>query len=670
DVLFSTIHAIISELMPAQNFYIAHYNSTTDTVHFPYYSDEFDASPPPRKLGLGLTDYVLRTGISLLASPQVFEQLVQSGQVESIGAASVDWLGVPLKSQQNETIGVMAIQTYAGEIRLNATDQKILEFVSAQVSMAIERKRAEEALLESEERFRNLYENAPIGLYRTTPDGKILLANRALIKMLGYSSFDELALRNLEHDGFEPSYERKEFISQIESQGEVHNLEARWLRHDGDVIVAKESAKAIRDANGKTLYFDGTVEDITERKIAEEKVMQLSRAVEQSPASIMITDLEGNIEYCNKKVNDITGYSMDELIGKSPSILSSGETTEGEYGKLWQTISSGNEWNGLFHNKRKNGELYWEYAQISPIKDESGKFSHYLAIKEDITERVNAEQELETYRNHLEELVKERTQELDDANKSLKIEIEKEKQFEMLLQQSLEKEKELSEMKSRFISTISHEFRTPLTSVLSSADLIQEYNEKLSNVEKLELLGRIKKSVRYLTKLLDDVLTISRTETGKVSFKPERLDIYKFTKECMEEIKSLMSDKHELKFNYTTERKKFFLDARLLRFILSNMLSNAIKYSPEGGKVELKISSNKEHLIIEVRDEGIGVPVSEVNKIFDSFYRTKNVGTIPGTGLGLTIVKRAVEMHNGEILVFSEINKGTTFSIRIPLSME
>ena len=788
-----------------------------------------------------------------------------------------------------------------------------------------ERKQAEEALLKSEERFRNLYENAPIGLYRTTPDGNILLANQALIKMLGYSSLNELTKRNLAEDVYEPTYERKQFLHQIENESKICNLEAKWICHDGNVIVVRENAKAIRDSNGKTLYYDGIVEDISERKKAEDKLIEseerykrittgltdylytvkirngkvietihndacfvvtgytpkeftedpylwinmvfpeerefvtnkflkiiedkdvppiehriickdgkikwisdtaipkhdsegilisydgvikditerklaeaelrrLTHAIEQSPVSVVMTNTAGNIEYVNPKFTEITGYTKDEVLGNNPRILKSGEMGVEQYKNLWDTIAAGKEWRGEFHNKKKNGELFWETASISPVRNEKGITTHFVAIKEDITERkwsekalkeseekfrkladtasdsiltidsegkiiswnksaertfgyafnevigkeiqtilpqkykslhqtslvelasgraptvigktitveatrkdgtifpielslslweannsvyytaiirdiserVKVEQELVTYRNHLEDLVKARTLELDKANESLQMKINKDKEFEMMLQQSLEKEKELSDMQSKFISTTSHEFRTPLTSILSSTDLLQRYGKNWNEQKINEHLARIKKSVKYLTKLLDDILTLSRTETGKISYQPELLDLRQYVLDLIEEMKPLISQRHNLLHLYKSKQKNFFLDAKLLRFIFSNLLINAIKYSPNGGKVELNISTNKKYLIIEVSDEGIGIPDKEITKIFESFYRTKISEAIPGTGLGLAIVKRAVELHHGEILVNSKLNEGTSFVIKIP----
>jgi len=230
-----------------------------------------------------------------------------------------------------------------------------------------ERKKADEALRESEERFHTLYDNASIGLYRTTPDGRILMLNSAGIRMLGSDSFDEITNRNLNETGFESGYSRKEFRDKLDRDGVVIGLESKWIKKDGSYIFVRESARAFRDENKNILYYDGSFEDISERKQAEVQLRKLSRAVDQSPASIVITDLQGKIEYVNPKFSQVTGYGFTEVLGRTPSILKSGKTTKEEYKKMWDTILSGNVWQGELLNKTKTGETFWEFATITPV---------------------------------------------------------------------------------------------------------------------------------------------------------------------------------------------------------------------------------------------------------------------------------------------------------------
>ena len=300
------------------------------------------------------------------------------------------------------------------------------------------------------------------------------------------------------------------------------------------------------------------------------------------------------------------------------------------------------------------------------MRDSTGKITHFLAVKEDITERVVVETELEMHRNKLEELVAQRTKELDETNKKLKGEIEKEKEIERMLKQSLEKEKELSELKTRFISTTSHEFRTPLTSVLASSELIQRYGRKWSEEKFNHHTSKIKASIEYMTKLLDDVLTINRTESGKIWFNPIMMNLKLACNEMIEEVKSYSNKNHKFRFTYSVNRNSLMLDPKLIRFIIVNLLSNAFKYSPDGGKVELKISYKKSDLIIIVKDEGIGIPPNDIPYLFEPFHRGENTIEIPGTGLGLSIVKKAVDLHNGKIKFESAEDRGSIFTIVLP----
>ena len=288
-----------------------------------------------------------------------------------------------------------------------------------------------------------------------------------------------------------------------------------------------------------------------------------------------------------------------------------------------------------------------------PIRDLKGEVIGIVGMSNDITERKHTELELVNYRHHLEDLVRVRTEELEEANESLKT--------------LVEKEKELSEIKSRFISTTSHEFRTPLTSILSSAELLQRLGAKWSEEKKNEHFNRIINSVDYLTNLLDDILTLNRAESGKIIYNPEKINFYDLVESCLIDAKLLMTSMHELKYSYRTKHKEFLLDPKLIRFVFNNLFSNAIKFSPNGGNIGLTISVKENNLVIKVSDQGLGIPQEDIPNIFDSFYRSRKVAAISGTGLGLAIVKRSIDLHHGEIIVNSKLNKGTTFLIKIPI---
>lgn len=258
-----------------------------------------------------------------------------------------------------------------------------------------QRKEAEEALRQSEERYRTLFENAPVGIYRTTPDGRVLAANPALVRMLGFSSFEEMAAANLNSDNYGPEYPRGQFIEKIEKQGGVAGLEFVWHQKDGAPLLIRENARCIRDESGNTLYYEGTVEDITERKRAEAENTRLVTAIEQSAEAVVITNTQGVIEYVNPAFTRATGYSRDEVLGRNPRILKSGKHDAAFYERLWSTILKGQLWQGEVINQRKDGTFYTEQMSIAPVRGAKGEVTHFIATKQDITERKILEGQLQ-----------------------------------------------------------------------------------------------------------------------------------------------------------------------------------------------------------------------------------------------------------------------------------
>lgn len=268
---YQTIHKIIAELMPAKdNFYIALYDESTNMLQFPYFVDEEEKNPGSRKLEKGLTEYVFRTGRSLLASPKVFTELEKKGEVISIGPPSIDWLGVPLKIG-GKTIGVLTVQSYTEGVRYTEEEKNILTFIAEQIAMAIERKQAEKALRQSEEKYKTIAENIEVGIYRTSSgaDGRFIEANPAIVSMFGYKDKQEFLrvdVSNLYHD----PKGRISFQKKMLHEGFVRNEEVLLKKKDGTPFLGSVCAVTVRDERGKIRYFDGIVEDITERKEAEE----------------------------------------------------------------------------------------------------------------------------------------------------------------------------------------------------------------------------------------------------------------------------------------------------------------------------------------------------------------------------------------------------------------
>lgn len=246
---------------------------------------------------------------------------------------------------------------------------------------------------------------------------------------------------------------------------------------------------------------------------------------------------------------------------------------------------------------------------------------------------------------------------------------------ESLIQTALKKEKEINELKSRFVSVVSHEFRNPLNTILFSTELLQRYGNQISDQKKDTYLERIQGSVKRMNELLSDVLTVGETESGKLQFSPQPLDIIRFCKDLVDEFHISDRRKSQIQFSFCQTLDQHrpclpLLDERLLRHILTNLLSNAVKYSPSGDSIEFKLNLSDRTVIFRIQDHGIGIPKADQVDLFQSFYRASNARTIPGTGLGLSIVKQCVDLHGGTIAVESEENQGTLFTVTLPLNRQ
>lgn len=233
---------------------------------------------------------------------------------------------------------------------------------------------------------------------------------------------------------------------------------------------------------------------------------------------------------------------------------------------------------------------------------------------------------------------------------------------------ALEKERETSELKSRFIAIAAHEFRTPLTIILLACDLLRNNSHKLTEEKKQKLFHQIQSSVKHLNLVVEDVLHISKTQAGKQSFNPIPLHLTNFCQEIVEQLQLCAGEKYQLKFVSQSTPHQPLIDEKLLRQILTNLLTNAIKYSPQGGPIQIELTCDRHHIIFCIQDQGIGIPQEEQTKIFTSFFRCSNTGKLHGTGLGLTIVKNAVEIHGGQITLQSQEGVGTKFTVILPYS--
>ena len=247
------------------------------------------------------------------------------------------------------------------------------------------------------------------------------------------------------------------------------------------------------------------------------------------------------------------------------------------------------------------------------------------------------------------------------------VDIEDRKRAEVELLAAMQREKELSEMKSKFVSTASHEFRTPLATMLSSAELLEHYSESLSPAEKVNLLRTIQGSAKRMSEMIDDVLTLGRAESGVLRLNLGPTNLRELCGRVVSEFRMAQGKQHIITLDDSFDRLEAYMDERLLWHILNNLLSNAVKYSPAGSEVTFSLARRDEQAVIKIQDRGIGIPLEDQPRMFESFHRASNVENRPGTGLGLAIVKKAVELHGGEISLSSAVGSGTRFTVLLPL---
>lgn len=355
--------------------------------------------------------------------------------------------------------------------------------------------------------------------------------------------------------------------------------------------------------------------DLTALKEAEAELRKLSSAVEQSPSTIAITDINGDLEYVNPKFTRLTGYASAEVIGQNPRVLKSGDKSPEEYKELWDTITSGNEWRGVFHNKKKNGDIYYEEASISPIRDPEGTITNFIKVAEDVTARVKLEQ-----------------------------------------------------LRDDLTHMIVHDLKNPLTGIVSAVELINSGTLGPITDEQKKFLATAQISYKKLSNLIMDLLDIRKMEDNKLelnieSFKGEDiLEAVAWTRSLASKEKKNLTFKAQDNINISA-------DKNLIVRVVENLLTNAVKHTPPEGKISLNITKDQQQITFEVSDTGEGIPPEYLDRVFDRFFKVsgQKMKTKIDTGLGLTFCKMAVEAHGGKIGVKSKLGQGSKFYFHLPI---
>ncbi len=518
--------------------------------------------------------------------------------------------------------------------------------------------------MDNQKMLEAMFKEATIGILVVNGRGEIIQANPFTEKLFGYKK-GELILSPVEiliPNSFRHRHKehRQNYHKNPVPRTMGANLELYGQRKDGSQFSVEISLSHI-DLDGERLAIayvnDDTVQQETLKSLKKAKKISddISEIVEESLNEIFIFDAETlKFIQVNKGGRQNIGYSLEEMKLMTPVEIKP-EFEEKEFLEIIEPLKNGtvNELTFETIHIRKDTttypvEVHLQYSKL-------GEQPVFVAFISDISQRKEYERRILMHSEELEKKVIERTEELRAS--------------ESKLRESYEKEKQLGELKSRFVSMASHEFRTPLSSILSSANLIGRYEATEQNDKRMKHVKRIESSVRNLTTILNDFLSLEKLESGKVRYNPVEIEIQEYIQHVIDEM-SLISKSDQEIVHFHEGNQQIVADEHLLKNIIINLLSNGIKYSPEGKNVELHTQYSRGKISIQVKDYGIGIPQEDQKLMFTRFFRAHNVTNIQGTGLGLTIVKRYLDLMGGEIWFESQEGVGTTFFVEIPCPEE
>ncbi|NER52390.1 MAG: PAS domain S-box protein [Symploca sp. SIO1A3] len=471
------------------------------------------------------------------------------------------------------------------------------------------------------------------------PGPRILYVNQAFTTMTGYSLEEVLGQTPRLLQGPKTDRGALDRIRSALSRWESFTVEVINYRKDGTEFWVEFGVVPVADKQGQYTHWISVQRDITERRRTEAALRQSEERfrslIENALDIITILAPDGTIHYENPSVEKILGYSPQDLIGENFFAYIHPDDLANIYPILNQALSNSEETHPIeFRRRHQDGQ--WRTFEALPKALSFSQTAQSLVDSDSSPTIVMNSRDI-TERKRLDEV-----------------------------RLALEREKELSALKTRLFSMVSHEFRTPLSTVLAAAQLLETSPRAWENPEKRQRnLRRIQDSVKNMVQLLDDILTINRAETGKLEFNPEWLDLEKFGRNFLEEMQLSAGIQHTLTFVCRGENTVVYADKKLLRSIFANIISNAIKYSPTGGQIQCSLTFEVQSVQIQIRDRGLGIPAEEQKQLFEPFYRGKNVRYIEGTGLGLVVVQKCVDLHGGSIEIASQAGRGTTVTVRL-----
>lgn len=500
------------------------------------------------------------------------------------------------------------------EIRVSERTAELTRINASLQAEIRERIAAEQALRTSEERFRVALKNSPITVFNQDIDLRFTWLYNSL---LGFSFEQVVGKLDCELFGTEDGQRLTAIKRQVLTTG-VGSREETSITINGEIRHYELTVEPLLGSKGDITGITCAAMDITEIFAREQ---QLRAIFESSLDAIAIIDDQGTYVEVNPAACQLFNLPLSQLLGQPIADLI---VPDCDFKQLWRTVVVLGQGRGELRILRPDGTVRdVEYAAKASFLP-----GRHLAVLRDITERKQAEE----------------------------------------IRRALAAEKELRRVQLRFFSMVSHEFRTPLSTILGSAQLLKSYTLAWTEEKKLRNLGRIETAAKNMTQLLDDLLTINRAESGKLEFHPQPLELEKFCRSLVEDLQLNADPKHQISLTIQRQCPIACLDEKLTRCILTNLFSNAIKYSPQGGKIHLALTCSPKEAIFQIQDAGIGIPLEDQTHLFELFHRGQNIANIPGTGLGLSVVKQCLDLQGGQISIDSQVGVGTTVNIKIPLA--
>ena len=588
--------------------------------------------------GCGPTGTAIRSGASVCIQDFATDPQAAPWRETALQRGYRSNIALPLKNENSKTFGVFTI--YSTEPNAFTPEEiRLLEELAGDLAFGITVLRARierQHTLEKLAYLASIVEFSDDAIFSKTLDETIVSWNRGAERIYGYSA-GEIVGQSVSI--FVPPGLMDELATITErlKRGErIEHLETTRRRKDGQIIHVALTISPLKDARGQIVGASTIARDITGRKRAEALLRLKSAALEAAANAIVITDREGAIEWVNAAFTTLTGYSTAEVIGQNHRLLKSGKQDAAFYKNLWETILAGKVWLGEMTNRRKDGSLYTEAMIITPLKNERGDVTHFIAVKQDITQQKNLEEQFRQLNAELEARVRQRTAQLETANQELEA----------------------------FSYSISHDLRAPLRSIDGfSRILLEDYGDKL-DADGKDSFNRIRAASQRMGQLIDDLLQLSRHTRSEMRRAP--VDLSVLARAVADELQKM---EPERRVEFVIEPNLVAqADANLLRVVLENLLGNAWKFTGKqaAAKIEFGGAIRDGVPTCFVRDNGVGFDMAYADKLFGAFQRLHSTADFPGTGIGLATVQHIIHRHGGKVEANGAVGQGATFNFSLP----